>query len=117
MSEPLWTEAEEDAAWDESGPRGLAKLAVEKYSAEIDRLNGLLAAIFRETGADPDGNEDWRLATYALDEVQRLRRESDEADDRIVQLERAIYAHRDAIEIGCREDEDLWAVVPTEVAA
>ena len=41
-------------------------------SAEIRRLQGLLADCYRATGADPDGNEDWRLADRALDEVREL---------------------------------------------
>ena len=43
-------------------------------SAEIRRLQGVLADCYRATGADPDGNEDWRLADKALDRVRSLRK-------------------------------------------
>lgn len=37
-TDALWTEAEEDEAWDNGGPAGLARLAVERYAAETKRL-------------------------------------------------------------------------------
>lgn len=39
--------------------------------------DGWLAECYRLTGADPDGNEDWRLAPGAVQEVARLRKEFD----------------------------------------
>lgn len=38
-------------------------------------LIAALAECYRLTGADPDGNEDWRLAEDAVKEVRRLRHE------------------------------------------
>jgi len=42
-----------------------------------------LAECYRWSGADPDGNEDWRLADRAVEEVKRLRQESDEENTRL----------------------------------
>lgn len=38
----LWTEAEEDAAWDESGPVGVSRLALGRYVDEVERLRARL---------------------------------------------------------------------------
>lgn len=43
----------------------------------IKFLEGQLAQCYKLTGADPDGNEDWRLAPHAVEEVRRLRNEYD----------------------------------------
>lgn len=59
----------------------------EELRAEVRRLQADLAECYRLSGADPDGNEDWRIAPYAVVEVERLRRESDEAEARVAQLE------------------------------
>lgn len=45
---------------------------------KLSEANRCLAECYRLTGTDPDGNEDWRLAPSAVDEVKRLREESDE---------------------------------------
>lgn len=68
----------------------LARRLTEQ-DAEIARLLGLLADCYRATGADPDGNEDWRLAEDAVTEVQRLRQDS-EAE--ILAAEQALAAAR-----------------------
>lgn len=41
----------------------------------LDAEREHLATCYRLTGADPDGNEDWRLAQEAVAEVRRLRDE------------------------------------------
>jgi chromosome segregation ATPase len=46
--------------------------------AEVERLQHDLAECYRLSGADPDGNEDWRLAKDAVAEVKRLREEYDD---------------------------------------
>ena len=46
---------------------------------EIERLTHQLAECYRLSGADPDNNEDWRLARDAVDEVRRLRKDYDRA--------------------------------------
>lgn len=51
--------------------------------AKIERLNGQLAECYRLSGADPDGNKDWRLAPRAVTEVKRLREESDAEIERL----------------------------------
>lgn len=46
--------------------------------SHIAALEAELAQCFRLSGADPDGDEDWRLAPRAVSEVTRLRGEFDE---------------------------------------
>jgi hypothetical protein len=46
---------------------------------ERDALIAQLAECYRLSGADPDGNEDWRLAPRAVAEVKRLRSDYEEA--------------------------------------
>lgn len=53
-------------------------------SAMRRALEAQLAECYRLSGADPDGNEDWRLAPQAVEEVRRLRQESDEADQSLL---------------------------------
>lgn len=52
----------------------------------VKRLKGQLAECFRLTGADPDGNEDWRLAEDAVDEVKGLRADHDQLGEEIEAL-------------------------------
>ncbi len=47
--------------------------------AYVEELEGDLAECYRLSGADPDGNENWRLAPRAVGEVRRMREESDAA--------------------------------------
>ena len=49
--------------------------------AQVAALQAQLATCFKLSGADPDGNEDWRLAPHAVDEVTRLRNDYDELGD------------------------------------
>jgi hypothetical protein len=52
----------------------------ERFAAAQDKIKTLesqLAECYRLTGADPDGNEDWRLAQHAVSEVRDLRRDHD----------------------------------------
>jgi hypothetical protein len=58
----------------------------ESKEATIARLTAdrelhikMLAECFRLSGADPDGNEDWRLAGHAVDAVKHLREDYDAA--------------------------------------
>lgn len=51
------------------------------HKKRIAELESDLAQCYKITGEDPDGNEDWRLATYAVDAVERLREESDGTTD------------------------------------
>lgn len=44
---------------------------------ELDLLETQLATTFKLSGADCDGNEDWRIAPEAVREVTRLRDEAD----------------------------------------
>ncbi len=55
----------------------LAAAAVERdrLQAERDKALRNLAECYRLTGADPDDNDDWRLAGHAIQEVARLRDE------------------------------------------
>jgi len=45
------------------------------------------AECYRLSGADPDGNEDWRLAPLAVEEVRRLRQDSDKSAAEVLRLE------------------------------
>jgi len=71
------------------------RLSAVRYADKCDKW---LGEIFRLTGADSDHNEDWRLAPRALEEVKRMRRESDEDAEAILALEAEIellkYAER-----------------------
>jgi hypothetical protein len=49
----------------------------ETQAARIEQLEKDLAECFRLSGADPDGNEDWRLAPRAVAEVRRMREDLD----------------------------------------
>jgi hypothetical protein len=53
------------------------RAAVAALQAERDAKTAQLAQCFRLSGADPDGNEDWRIATDAVRAVTDLRRDSD----------------------------------------
>jgi hypothetical protein len=59
----------------------LAAKALRDQDAEIARHVKVLADCFRMAGADPDGNEDWRIAPDALRAVTDLRRDYDEVLD------------------------------------
>jgi DNA repair exonuclease SbcCD ATPase subunit len=52
----------------------------------LEEAESQLAECYRLTGADPDGDEDWRLAPFAVQEVKRFREESDEDEARILAL-------------------------------
>ena len=56
-----------------------------------------LAECYRLSCADPDGDEDWRLATAAVPEVRRLRKDYDEACDENVTLAREARELRAAL--------------------
>lgn len=57
---------------------------------EQARLTADLATCYRLTGADPDGNEDWRLAKKAVEAVRELRAAADRADARVDTLRAAL---------------------------
>lgn len=68
---------DEDAVID-----GIAAIILEATAAlreENARLIEIAAACFRLSGADPDGNEDWRLADEAIRAVSDLRHDYDDA--------------------------------------
>jgi hypothetical protein len=64
-----------ESSWDELADE------MTEVEAEVKRLRTDLATCYRLTGADPDVDEDWRLAGYAVAQVQRLREEADQADE------------------------------------
>ena len=58
----------------------------DKTGGDYDKVVELqhqLAECYRLSGADPDGNEDWRLAPRAAEEVKRMRDELDAAQTEI----------------------------------
>lgn len=52
-------------------------LLISAQDTQIASLTSQLAECYRLSGADEDGNEDWRLALHAVAEVKRMREESD----------------------------------------
>lgn len=72
-------------------------LEVAKY---IMQLKGQLAECYRLSGADPDGNEDWRLAPSAVAEVKRLREDYDALLDSNEKLAVALAFARSVIMCG-----------------
>lgn len=66
----------------------------ETDQEKIIRLERDLAECYRLSGADPDGNEDWRLAPRAVEAVRELRKDYDdhldECDERLIYLEGVI---------------------------
>jgi len=81
--------------------RGTAdvQVALREAAAVLETQTKALAECYRLSGADPDGNEDWRLASNAVEEVRRLRTESD------AQIE-AAEAERDVARARCADLED-----------
>lgn len=75
-----------------------AVTAYDRNQATIAQLQTDLAECYRLSGADPDGNEDWRLAPYAVQEVRRLRAESDKADAEVLAQAATIAALRDGLQ-------------------
>ena len=65
----------------------------------IEELQKDLAECFRLSGADPDGNEDWRLAPDAVQEVRRLREESDAADSQVLAIQSQLSAAQEALKV------------------
>jgi predicted nucleic acid-binding Zn-ribbon protein len=61
-----------------------ARAEVEaQHAAALKAKDAELAEIYRLTGADPDGDEDWRLARMALAEMRRYRAETDAEAERM----------------------------------
>jgi hypothetical protein len=65
-------------------------------------LREQLGQCFRLSGADPDGNENWRLAPRAVDAVRQLRADYDETCDeaeklreRVAELDREVERQRE----------------------
>jgi hypothetical protein len=56
----------------------------------IAQLESWLAECYKLTGADSDGNEDWRLAPRAVEEVARLRQELDNAEGGLQELQERV---------------------------
>jgi hypothetical protein len=74
---------------------------------EIATLIKLLADCFRMSGADPDGDDDRRLADYALRAVTDLRRDYDDVLDWQTKCEKAEALLRECHEaLGRRTDPD-----------
>jgi hypothetical protein len=59
--------------------------ATQRADAAQDKLGWMIAHLaecYRQSGADPDGNEDWRIAPFAMREVKRMRAEYDAEAER-----------------------------------
>jgi hypothetical protein len=94
-------------------------LRLSEAERTVAKLQGMLAECYRLTGADADGNEDWRLAQQAVDEVRRLRQESDEAERRLLGLERLIASGNTQIHeiANALECLPLFSSIRSKVAA
>ena len=85
--------------------------ARERYTAD-------LAECYRLSGADPDGDEDWRLAERAVEEVRRLRTDYDKAAADLDAARELLREVRDYFGDWCQETEGpLDEVGPTAVKA
>lgn len=76
-------------AWNDLFLREITDLQTlaRTLTLKVAAAEGRLAECFRQSGADPDGNEDWRLAKEAVQEVTRMRRDWDAAES-LAQRER-----------------------------
>ena len=79
MPKPKWT------AVTESQLNRLQGMA-DRQAQSIKWLEKQLAECYRLSGADPDGNEDWRLGHCAVQEVRRLRKEYDDLEGRLCKV-------------------------------
>jgi hypothetical protein len=77
--------------------------------ATIAALQAQLATCFKLSGADPDGNEDWRLAPHAVEEVTRLHNDCDELGDETGALREQLTRRTAELEAAKRE-RDEWIV-------
>lgn len=69
---------------------------IKELEQQVAERNTWLAECYRQSGADPDGNEDWRLASDTVAEVTRLRNESDDLEQQNEQLQaRMAMLHND----------------------
>lgn len=84
--------------------RGWLLVHADSQAAEIERLReartehiAMLAECFRLSGADCDGDEDWRIAPRAVEAVRELRTDYDEACEANDKAMRALAAERDRL--------------------
>lgn len=75
--------------WAVLGPE-VACAGCASLRAEVAQQQAQLAECYRLSGADPDGNEDWRLAPEAVEEVRQLRQDSDAEADRALALDKRV---------------------------
>ena len=80
--------------------------ARERAERERNERNAWLAECYRQTGADPDGDEDWRLAPLAVAAVKQHRADYDDACDEIAQVARR--AERAERELEEAREALLW---------
>lgn len=88
---PVWLErcrSAFDAAWNARGELAEKEIAelrakgqIAYWQARCETLTRDLAECYRLSGADPDGDEDWRLAPRAVAAVRQLRADYDQACD------------------------------------
>lgn len=96
-----------------------ASATITNQAAEIERLReartehiAMLAECYRLSGADTDGDEDWRFAPRAVEAVRELRTDYDEACEADDKAMRFMAAERDRLREALREcADDLAAEV------
>ena len=82
-----WSENEYVAGYTEKH----LSLCASAYAEQVaGPLRDQLGQCFRLSGADPDGNENWRLAPRAVDAVRQLRADYDEACDEAEKLQERV---------------------------
>ncbi len=82
--------------------------------ADNERLIGQLAECYRLSGADPDGNEDWRLAESAVNAVRELRKDSDEESAKLEAELREALQDRD---LAVTDNNNIRTELETQAAA
>ena len=65
------------------GPQECPVCRLAAAQAVIEERNTWLAECYRLSGADPDGDEDWRLAPFAVAAVKQLRADHDELCEQV----------------------------------
>lgn len=79
------------------------------YKIAFDLAKSELAECYRQSGADPDGNDDARLAIHAVEEVIRLRKDYDAACDREHAMDTRLAQLEQEMRDSDRSIGDRWA--------
>lgn len=81
--------------WQQRAESAEAELAAANARAEKAERD--LAECFRQSGADTDGDEDWRIAKDAVQEVTRMREDWDKCEDDCSTLREKVKVLKDYV--------------------